>query len=147
MGKSSVAKKKRKGLTAQEKIVRKEVNRLDAKRNAMWHDHMDSALEALTPVFEESTFVQMLYFSLLAANSRFGFGKKRLTVLADAILEQYDALNKDYVSLTDMVEEIYRITGERYVLTEADIYDRWKKGCSSFGVLLESVKPFSKERY
>ena len=72
---------------------------------------------------------------------------KRLTVLADAVLEQYDALNKDYVSLTDMVEEIYRITGERYVLTEADIYDRWKKGCSSFGVLLESVKPFSKERY
>lgn len=46
MGKSSVAKKKRKGLTAQEKIVRKEVNRLDAKRNAMRHDHMDSALEA-----------------------------------------------------------------------------------------------------
>lgn len=45
MGKSSTAKKKRKGLTAQEKIVRKEVNRLDAKRNAMWHDHMDSALE------------------------------------------------------------------------------------------------------
>lgn len=72
---------------------------------------------------------------------------KRLTVLADAVLEQYDALNKDYVSLTDMVEEIYRITGERYVLTEADIYDRWKKGCSSFGVLLESVKPFSRERY
>ena len=147
MGKSSTAKKKRKGLTAQEKIVRKEVNRLDAKRNAMWHDHMGSALEALTPVFEESTFVQMLYFTLIAANSRFGFGKKRLTVLADAILEQYDALNKDYVSLTDMVEEIYRITGERYVLTEADIYDRWKKGCASFGVLLESVRPFSKERY
>ena len=88
MGKSSTAKKKRKGLTAQEKIVRKEVNRLDAKRNAMWHDHMDSALEALTPVFEESTFVQMMYFTLIAANSRFGFGKKRLTVLADAVLEQ-----------------------------------------------------------
>ena len=62
-------------------------------------------------------------------------------------LRKYDALNKDYVSLTDMVEEIYRITGERYVLTEADIYDRWKKGCASFGVLLESVRPFSKERY
>lgn len=81
---------------------------------------------SLTPVFEESTFVQMLYFTLVAANS---------------------ALNKNYVSLTDMVEEIYRITGERYVLTEADIYDRWKKGCTSFGVMLESVKPFSKERY
>lgn len=55
MGKSSTAKKKRKGLTAQEKIVRKEVNRLDAKRNAMWHDHMDSALEALTPYLNSMT--------------------------------------------------------------------------------------------
>lgn len=67
--------------------------------------------------------------------------------LADAVLEQYDALNKNYVSLTDMVEEIYRITGERYVLSEADIYDKWKKGCASLGVMPESVKPLSKERY
>lgn len=146
MGKNNRAKKK-KGLTIDEKLIRREVNRADARREALWHEHIDGALEAIAPIFEESTFVQLMYFALTTAHDKFGFGKKRLTELATGILNQYERLNKEYVTVADMVEEIYRITGERYVLTETEIYDRWRQGCIPFGVVLETTKELNKERY
>ena len=54
----------------------------------------------------------------MTLHNRFDFGKKRLTRYADDVLNQYELIAEGYVTLKDMADYIYGITGLRFELSE-----------------------------
>lgn len=125
MARNNMAKgKKKKPPRKLEKAVRKEMNRFREKsKQEMYADVVNIVL----PIAEQNAFLQMIYLTLMTARDKFGFGKERLTRLADGIINSYECILSGHVTLQEMSDEIYRITEHRFELSEDDLLDMAKK--------------------
>lgn len=125
MARNNMAKgKKKKPPRKLEKAVRKEMNRFREKsKQEMYADVVNIVL----PIAEQNAFLQMIYLTLMTARDKFGFGKERLTRLADGIINNYECILSGHVTLQEMSDEIYRITEHRFELSEDDLLDMAKK--------------------
>lgn len=85
------------------------------------------------PIAEQNAFLQMIYLTLMTARDKFGFGKERLTRLADGIINSYECILSGHVTLQEMSDEIYRITEHRFELSEDDLLDMAKKAVGEEG--------------
>lgn len=125
MARNNMAKgKKKKPPRKLEKAVRKEMNRFREKsKQEMYADFVNTVL----PIAEQNAFLQMIYLTMMTARDKFGFGKERLTRLADGIINNYECILSGHVTLQEMSDEIYRITEHRFELSEDDLLDMAKK--------------------
>ncbi len=125
MARNNMAKgKKKKPPRKLEKAVRKEMNRFREKsKQEMYADFVNIVL----PIAEQNAFLQMIYLTMMTARDKFGFGKERLTRLADGIINNYECILSGHVTLQEMSDEIYRITEHRFELSEDDLLDMAKK--------------------
>ena len=125
MARNNMAKgKKKKPPRKLEKAVRKEMNRFREKsKQEMYADFVNIVL----PIAEQNAFLQMIYLTRMTARDKFGFGKERLTRLADGIINNYECILSGHVTLQEMSDEIYRITEHRFELSEDDLLDMAKK--------------------
>ena len=122
--------KKKKPPRKLEKAVRKEMNRFREKsKQEMYADVVNIVL----PIAEQNAFLQMIYLTLMTARDKFGFGKERLTRLADGIINSYECILSGHVTLQEMSDEIYRITEHRFELSEDDLLDMAKKAVGEEG--------------
>lgn len=69
----------------------------------------------------------LMYTALITARDKFGFGKDRLNRLADGILSQYECITSGHVTPQEMSDEIYKITGIRFELTDEDLLEMARK--------------------
>lgn len=131
MARNNMAKgKKKKPPRKLEKAVRKEMNRFREKsKQEMYADVVNIVL----PIAEQNAFLQMIYLTLMTARDKFGFGKERLTRLADGIINSYECILSGHVTLQEMSDEIYRITEHRFELSEDDLLDMAKKAVGEEG--------------
>ena len=131
MARNNMAKgKKKKPPRKLEKAVRKEMNRFREKsKQEMYADVVNIVL----PIAEQNAFLQMIYLTLMTARDKFGFGKERLTRLADGIINRYEGILSGHVTLQEMSDEIYRITEHRFELSEDDLLDMAKKAVGEEG--------------
>lgn len=131
MARNNMAKgKKKKPPRKLEKAVRKEMNRFREKsKQEMYADFVNIVL----PIAEQNAFLQMIYLTLMTARDKFGFGKERLTRLADGIINSYECILSGHVTLQEMSDEIYRITEHRFELSEDDLLDMAKKAVGEEG--------------
>lgn len=131
MARNNMAKGKKKKLPRKlEKAVRKEMNRFREKsKQEMYADVVNIVL----PIAEQNAFLQMIYLTLMTARDKFGFGKERLTRLADGIINSYECILSGHVTLQEMSDEIYRITEHRFELSEDDLLDMAKKAVGEEG--------------
>ena len=131
MARNNMAKgKKKKPPRKLEKAVRKEMNRFREKsKQEMYADFVNIVL----PIAEQNAFLQMIYLTLMTARDKFGFGKERLTRLADGIINSYECILSGHVTLQEMSDEIYRITEHRFELSEDDLLDLAKKAGGADG--------------
>lgn len=131
MARNNMAKgKKKKPPRKLEKAVRKEMNRFREKsKQEMYADVVNIVL----PIAEQNTFLQMIYLTMMTARDKFGFGKERLTRLADGIINNYECILSGHVTLQEMSDEIYRITEHRFELSEDDLLDMAKKAVGEEG--------------
>lgn len=125
MARNNMAKgKKKKPPRKLEKAVRKEMNRFREKsKQEMYADFVNIVLL----IAEQNAFLQMIYLTMMTARDKFGFGKERLTRLADGIINNYECILSGHVTLQEMSDEIYRITEHRFELSEDDLLDMAKK--------------------
>lgn len=131
MARNNMAKgKKKKPPRKLEKAVRKEMNRFREKsKQEMYADFVNIVL----PIAEQNAFLQMIYLAMMTARDKFGFGKERLTRLADGIINNYECILSGHVTLQEMSDEIYRITEHRFELSEDDLLDMAKKAVGEEG--------------
>lgn len=131
MARNNMAKgKKKKPPRKLEKAVRKEMNRFREKsKQEMYADVVNIVL----PIAEQNAFLQMIYLTMMTARDKFGFGKERLTRLADGIINNYECILSGHVTLQEMSDEIYRITEHRFELSEDDLLDMAKKAVGEEG--------------
>lgn len=66
----------------------------------------DAAAQAM-----EQAFIIMMGLPLLALRDKFNFGKVRLERFSDAVLDLWDSFNRDYITLQDCIDLIYKETG------------------------------------
>lgn len=52
-------------------------------------------------------------FNLWVLRTKFGFGEKRLNEFREHYSDLLDSFNKDYVSLPDIAQQLYKETGVR----------------------------------
>lgn len=55
--------------------------------------------------------IKTMYFSLMVLRDHYGFGKSRLTKFLDHVIDMIDSVNKDYLTIEDMVKTIEEETG------------------------------------
>ena len=115
MGKNSKAGKKKNTnkatIAGTERAIKKQVQ--DMKKEistAIWDDYE----RVMYPIAEETAFLYLIYLSLMTLSGRFGFGKQRLTRFADDVINQYECVVGKWVTLQDMSDYIYNMTGLRF---------------------------------
>lgn len=59
----------------------------------------------------QKAFAMMLYISGIVLRDKWGFGRKRLDQFFDYTLEQFDAIQQQYVSFEDIQKAIKEETG------------------------------------
>ena len=125
MARNNMTKAKKKRPPSElEKITRREMNKfLRQQKKEMYSDFE----QIILPIAEQNAFLQMIYLTMITAHDKFGFGKERLTRLADGIINSYECLLSGHVTLQEMSDEIYRITEHRFELSEDDLLEMAKK--------------------
>ena len=125
MGKNSRVKKSRKKPPEiPEQLIRGELKRFKRQNQEAMYQKFE---RIIYPITLEEAFLKLIYLALMTARDKFGFGKERLTRLADGILNNYECVADQLVTLQDMSDEIYRITGHRFELSEEDLMKRAKE--------------------
>lgn len=59
----------------------------------------------------QRAFGMMLYTVAIVLRDKYGFGKKRLDVFVDYVLDQFESIQQNYVSFEDLREAILAETG------------------------------------
>ena len=117
-------KSRKKPPTISEQLIRKELKRFKQQNQEAIYQEFE---RTVYPIALEEAFLKLIYLALMTARDKFGFGKERLTRLADGILNNYECVADQLVTLQDMSDEIYRITGHRFELSEENLMRRAKE--------------------
>lgn len=103
----------------------------------------------MLPIAVLEALVIMLNMGCIVLHDDYGFGKKRLTKWADRVLDTWECVMENYVSIDELSEEVVRMTGCRIALTAEEI-DRLKeyglKGLAREAALNEEQKNYWQER-
>lgn len=121
MGRNSIAKPKKKhkkGLTEDHKLIRKEVKlavkensrQLKADKDQIYRD----IIECVAPIAFKEAVTFMIPILQMKNRDRFGHGKKRLKDIAADVLFSYECICDGYVTIGDIQDEMFKVTGERY---------------------------------
>lgn len=126
MGRNNRAKGKRKNPhdVKIHNMVKKEV---DKYRQPSRQEMLAEFSKKIAPIAEMNSFMYLMYTALITARDKFGFGKDRLNRLADGILSQYECITSGHVTPQEMSDEIYKITGIRFELTDEDLLEMARK--------------------
>lgn len=126
MGRNNRAKGKRKNPhdVKIQNMVKKEV---DKYRQSSRQEMLAEFSKKIAPIAEMNSFLYLMYTALITARDKFGFGKDRLNRLADGIMSHYECITSGHVTPQEMSDEIYKITGIRFELTDEDLLEMERK--------------------
>ena len=91
----------------------------------------------MVPIATMEAFLRMVCMSELVLHDKFGFGKERLHKFSKAVIDQFDCIQEERVKLQEISDEVYRITGTRWELTEEEVRELEKDAMMQ---LAEEVK-------
>ena len=77
-------------------------------------------------------FVILLNVGCIVLHDDHGFGKKRLTDWVNRMLETWEYLMDDYVTINEMADEVIRMTGCRFALTPEEVETMEEFGLKGF---------------
>lgn len=117
MGKNNRAKKKKPGIKLEQKIVRKEYDRM---RHRVKEEISQDFIQIMYPISEQTAFLQLVYLAMITAKDKFGFGKERLSRLANGIINQYECVLTGHVTIREMIDYVHEITGLKFEMTEEE---------------------------
>ena len=144
MGKNNRVKKTRKKPPAiPEQLIKVELKRIKRQNQEAIYQKFE---KTIYPIALEEAFLRLIYLTLMTARDKFGFGKDRLTRLADGILNNYECVADQLVTLQDMSDEIYRITGHRFELSSEDLMKRAKEAVGEKRMINSKQKGAAGER-
>lgn len=122
MGRSNRVKRKRKNPhdVKMQNMVKKEVEKY---RQSSRQELLSDFTNHIAPIAERNSFMYLMYTALITARDKFGFGKDRLNRLADGIMSHYECITSGHVTPQEMSDEIFKITGIRFELTDEDLLE------------------------
>ena len=126
MGRNSRCKaKKNPRSVASKSDLRKAAQRVerehDRKVAAMKENLVEKVARITYPVAEQNAFCKLMYCTLITYRDKDGYGKQRLRDRADAILNQYECVLENRVTLEEMSDVIFEITGHRFEIQEDEL--------------------------
>lgn len=126
MGRNNRVKGKRKNPNdvKMQNMVKKEVEKY---RQSSRQELLSDFTNHIAPIAERNSFMYLMYTALITARDKFGFGKDRLNRLADGIMSHYECITSGHVTPQEMSDEIYKITGIRFELTDEDLLEMARK--------------------
>lgn len=117
MGRNNRAKKKKPGMKPDQKIMRKEYDRM---RHRVKEEISQDFIQIMYPISEQTAFLQLVYLAMITAKDKFGFGKERLSRLANGIINQYECVLTGHVTIREMIDYVHEITGLKFEMTEEE---------------------------
>lgn len=124
MARSNLPKKnkngRRKPSSETHKVVKKEVDKM---RKSQRREMREYFFNTMMPIAEYYAFMKLIYIAMIVTHDKFGHGKQRQTVLADGMINQYECLLSGHVSIEEIADEIYRITGHRFVVEDDELLE------------------------
>ena len=115
-------KKKKKGLTDDQKALRKEIKSIvqaeDKKKQKELQEQKDQMYQDIIEVVAPIALKEAVSFCIAIAQEtnrdEFGHGKDRLKRFADRFLNKYDCICGGYVTIQDIINEMLKVTGKRH---------------------------------
>lgn len=123
MGKNSRIKKnssKRK-IIIDEKTLRQAEKEFSAKAKKEWLKETEERLRLIYAVAERNAFLKNMYVTLLTNRDVFGHGKARLERAVEHMIQQYECIDSDHVTLEDMIGCIKAETGVDVSFTTEEV--------------------------
>lgn len=115
-------KKKKKGLTDDQKAIRKEIKAIvqaeekkkekeqKKQKNQIYQD----IIEVVAPIALKEAVSFCIAIGQEVNRDEFGHGKDRLKRFANRFLNKYDCICGGYVAIHDIINSNMEVTGERY---------------------------------
>ena len=111
-------KKKKKGLTDDQKLIRKEVRAAVKEADRQTKRTKDQMYQDIIEVVAPIAFKEAVSFCVAIGQEvnrdEFGHGKKRMRRFANRFFAKYDCICGGYVTVRDIINSNMEITGERY---------------------------------
>ena len=123
MGKNSKPKKSRKkGLTPDQKTLRKEVRaavkEADRKYTQQKEEIYKDVVSVVSPVAFKEAVIYVIALGQMVNRDKFGHGKKRMDLFAETILFHHEAICEGRATYADVAKEVFDVTGKLYEYDE-----------------------------
>lgn len=111
-------KKKKKGLTDDQKLIRKEVRaavkEADRQTKRTKDQMYQDIIEVVAPIALKEAVSFCIAIGQEVNRDEFGHGKDRMKRFANRFLNKYDCICGGYVTIHDIINSNMEVTGERY---------------------------------
>ena len=111
-------KKKKKGLTDDQKLIRKEVRaavkEADRQTKKTKDQMYQDIIEVVAPIALKEAVSFCIAIGQEVNRDEFGHGKDRMKRFANRFLNKYDCICGGYVTIHDIINSNMEVTGERY---------------------------------
>ena len=86
----------------------------------------------MLPVAVTEAFIILLNIGCIVLHDDHGFGKKRLTDWVNHMLNTWECIMDDYVTINELCDEVIRMTGCRFAFTAEEIDTMKEYGLKGF---------------
>ena len=111
-------KKKKKGLTTDQKLIRQEVRaavkEVDRKKARTKEQMYQDIIEVVAPIALKEAVSFCIAIGQEVNRDEFGHGKERMKRFANRFMNKYDCICGGYVKIHDIINSNMEVTGERY---------------------------------
>ena len=111
-------KKKKKGLTTDQKLIRQEVRaavkEVDRKKARTKEQKYQDIIEVVAPIALKEAVSFCIAIGQEVNRDEFGHGKERMKRFANRFMNKYDCICGGYVKIHDIINSNMEVTGERY---------------------------------
>ena len=131
MGKVKLPKKKNPKPKASEMEIKRAARQIkndtDKRIQSMKNQIYSDVIKCVYPVAESNAFMRLMYCALMVYRDVDGYGKQRLMDRGDKILSQYECILSGNVTAQEMSDEIFKITGHRFEISDEDVIEQITK--------------------